>query len=51
MPKSEFPIEIKEGVLETSIENDLHLLHQYISELQEVEIIIISLELEDINQK
>ncbi len=51
MPKSEFPREIKEEILETTIENDVKFLYQCISELQEVERIIISLELEDMNQK
>lgn len=51
MPKSELPLEIKDEILETNIEKDIQLLYQYISELQEVERIIISLELEDINQK
>ena len=51
MPKSEFPQEIKEEILETTIEKDVKFLYQCISELQEVERIIISLELEDINQK
>jgi len=51
MPKSELPLEIKDDVLETNIEKDTQLLYQYISELQEVERIIISLELEDMNQK
>ncbi|WP_296313758.1 RNA polymerase sigma factor [Winogradskyella sp. UBA3174] len=51
MPKSELPLEIKDEILETNIEKDIQLLYQYISELQEVERIIISLELEDMNQK
>ncbi|NQX80826.1 MAG: RNA polymerase sigma factor [Flavobacteriaceae bacterium] len=51
MPKSELPLEIKDEILETDIEKDIQFLHQYISELQEVERIIISLELEDMNQK
>lgn len=51
MPKSEFPLEIKDEILDTNIEKDIQLLYQYISELQEVERIIISLELEDMNQK
>lgn len=51
MPKSELPIEIRNEVLETNIEKDIQFLYQYISELQEIERIIISLELEDINQK
>ena len=51
MPRSEFPREIKEEILETNIEKDIKFLYQCISELQEVERIIISLELEDMNQK
>lgn len=51
MPKSELPYEIKEEAVETDIESDLQLLHQCISKLPEIERIIISLELEDINQK
>ena len=51
MLKSEFPLEIKDQILDTNIEEDIQLLYQYISELQEVERIIISLELEDMNQK
>jgi RNA polymerase sigma-70 factor (ECF subfamily) len=51
MPKSELPLEIMDDILDTNIEEDIQLLYQYISELQEVERIIISLELEDMNQK
>ena len=51
MPKSELPSEIKEETAEVSIEKDLQFLYQCISELPEIERIIISLELEDINQK
>ena len=51
MPKSEFPREVKEEILETTLEKDIKFLYQCISELQEVERIIISLELEDIDQK
>jgi RNA polymerase sigma-70 factor (ECF subfamily) len=51
MPKSELPLEIKDDMLETNIEKDTQFLYQCISELQEVERIIISLELEDMNQK
>ena len=51
MPKSELPLEIKEEILDTNIEKDTQFLYQCISELQEVERIIISLELEDMNQK
>ncbi|NOU59641.1 RNA polymerase sigma factor [Marinifilum sp. JC070] len=49
--KSELPLDIKDEIQETDIEKDIKFLYQYISELQEVERIIISLELEDINQK
>lgn len=51
MLKSELPLEIKDEVLETNIEKDIQFLYQCISELPEVERIIMSLELEDINQK
>jgi RNA polymerase sigma-70 factor (ECF subfamily) len=51
MPKSELPLEIKDEISETNIEKDIQFLYQCISELQEVERIIISLELEDLNQK
>lgn len=51
MPKSELPLEIKEEAIEICIEKDLQFLYQCISELQEIDRIIISLELEDINQK
>ncbi|EDM45086.1 putative RNA polymerase sigma factor [unidentified eubacterium SCB49] len=51
MPKSELPSEIKDEILDTSIEKDLQFLYKCISELQEVERIIISLELEEMNQK
>ncbi|WP_179353793.1 RNA polymerase sigma factor [Winogradskyella vidalii] len=51
MPKSELPLEIKDDILETNIEKDTQFLYQCISELKEVERIIISLELEDMNQK
>lgn len=51
MPKSELPLEIKDEILDTNIEEDIQLLYHCISELQEVERIIISLELEDMNQK
>ncbi|TXD53422.1 MULTISPECIES: RNA polymerase sigma factor [unclassified Polaribacter] len=51
MPKSELPLEIKDEILETNIEKDIQFLYHCISELQEVERIIISLELEDMNQK
>ena len=51
IPKSVLPFEIKEELPETNIEGDLQFLHQCISKLPEIERIIISLELEDINQK
>ncbi len=51
MPKSGLPTNIKEDISETTLENDLQFLYQCISELQEIERIIISLELEDIDQK
>ena len=51
MPKSKLPLEIKDEILETNIEKDIQFLYQCISELQEIERIIISLKLEDINQK
>ena len=51
MLKSEFPLEIKDEISDTNIEEDIQLLYQYISELQEVERIIISLELDVMNQK
>jgi len=51
MPKSELPIDIKEEAIDTSIENDLHFLYKSIAQLPEIERIIISLELEDIDQK
>jgi len=51
MPKSELPLEIKDEILDTNIEKHLQFLYQCISELPEVERIVISLELEDMNQK
>ena len=51
MPKSEFPLGMKAEITDSSIENDVQLLYQFISELPEVERIIISLELEDLKQK
>jgi len=51
MPRSDFPLDIKDEVSKTNREREIQLLYQYISELQEVERIIISLELEDMNQK
>jgi len=51
MPKSELPLDIKDQIIDTNIEKDIQFLYHCISELQEVERIIISLELEDMNQK
>ncbi|MGK0329894.1 MAG: RNA polymerase sigma-70 factor (ECF subfamily) [Paraglaciecola sp.] len=51
LPKSELPLEIQDEISETNIEKDIQFLYQCISELKEVERIIISLELEDMNQK
>jgi len=51
MTKSELPLEMEDEISETNIEGNVQFLYQCISELQEVERIIISLELEDINQK
>lgn len=51
MPKSELPKDIKEEIIESKIDENLKILQQYISKLPEIERIIISLELEDINQK
>lgn len=51
MLKSKLPYEIKEESIESNKENDLQFLHQCISKLPEIERMIISLELEDINQK
>lgn len=49
LKKSELPISLKQES-EISIEPQIKLLHKYISELTEIERIIISLELEDIKQ-
>ena len=49
MPKSNLPIEI-EDVLLPNLEHKMELLYKYISELPETDRLIISLELEDINQ-
>lgn len=51
MPKSELPVDIKDDNLTMHLEKDIQFLYQCISELPEVERIIISLELEDMNQK
>lgn len=50
-PKSELTFDLSEEDTETNIESDLQFLYQCISQLPEIERIIISLELEDINQK
>ena len=50
MPKSEFPVEIATEVSDNK-EPEVQFLHQCISELPEIERIIISLELEDLKQK
>ncbi len=49
LKKSELPINLQQES-EISIEPQIKLLHKYISELTEIERIIISLELEDIKQ-
>lgn len=49
LPKSEFPFEVEE-IQTTSIENEVSFLYKSISELPEVDRVIISLELEDIKQ-
>lgn len=49
--KSEFPKELKEEKLDTTIEMNVQFLYRCISELKEIDRIIISLELEDMNQK
>ncbi|SHI59504.1 RNA polymerase sigma factor [Aquimarina spongiae] len=51
MPKSELPPHMKLETSEVTIENHIQFLHQCISELKEIDRIIISLELEDIDQK
>ncbi len=51
MPKSELPLEMKEEIIETSIEKELQFLYKCISDLQEIDRIIISLNLEGITQK
>jgi RNA polymerase sigma-70 factor (ECF subfamily) len=50
MPKSEFPNELVEEILVNN-EHEVEFLYKCISELPEVERIIISLELEDLKQK
>lgn len=50
MPKSELPLEIPEEV-PTNKEPQVQFLYQCISELPEIERIIITLELEDLKQK
>jgi RNA polymerase sigma-70 factor (ECF subfamily) len=49
IPKTDFPIHLKEEKQE-SIEPQIQLLYQFISELPETDRIIISLELEEMNQ-
>lgn len=49
LPKSEFPFNLKEEKSE-NMEPQIQLLYKFISELPEMDRIIISLELEDINQ-
>ena len=49
MPKSNLPFDIEDN-LQPSIEGETEFLYKCISELPEIERIIISLELEDINQ-
>ncbi len=51
MPKSEFPLEMREEIIETNIEKELQFLYKCISDLQEIDRIIISLNLEGISQK
>lgn len=51
MPKSELPLEMKDEASDTNMEKDIQFLHKCISELKEVERIIISLELEGVDQK
>lgn len=48
---SELPMELKEEAIETTIEKEVQILYRCISELKEVDRIIISLELEDMDQK
>ena len=48
-PQSDFPENLREEKKE-NIEPQMHLLYKFISELPEMDRIIISLELEDINQ-
>lgn len=47
---AELPIHIMEKEMPASLEPQIKLLYQFISELPEIERIIISLELEDLNQ-
>ncbi|MBL4655549.1 MAG: RNA polymerase sigma factor [Bacteroidia bacterium] len=49
MPKSELPVEI-EDITQTNIEGKVQFLYKSISELPEIDRIIISLELEDLKQ-
>src|SRR5690606_15463907 len=50
LPKTELPIQLKEEETPESIEPQIKLLYEFISELPEMDRIIISLELEDIKQ-
>lgn len=50
LPKTELPIQLKEEETPESIEPQIKLLYKFISELPEMDRIIISLELEDIKQ-
>lgn len=51
MPKSQLPLEIKEEIQDLSIEQKLKFLYECIAALPELERIIISLELEEMNQR
>jgi RNA polymerase sigma-70 factor (ECF subfamily) len=51
MPKSVLPAQFLVETPQKDTEDDITSLYQYISELMEVDRIIISLELEDVNQK
>jgi RNA polymerase sigma-70 factor (ECF subfamily) len=51
MPKSVLPAQFLVETPQKDTEDDITFLYQYISELMEVDRIIISLELEDVNQK
>jgi RNA polymerase sigma-70 factor (ECF subfamily) len=49
MPKTDLPLQLEEKT-ESSNENKINFLYKCISELNEIDRIIISLELEDVNQ-